>query len=123
MDKILLNGLTFYGYHGALHQENELGQRFVIDLELELPLEAAGKNDDLVSSIDYGEVYNLTKAIVEGAPYKLIEAVAEKIVSTLFSAFTKLVSCRVKVIKPDPPIPGHYQSVAVEIYRDRNRNE
>ncbi|MDV2686994.1 dihydroneopterin aldolase, partial [Alkalihalophilus lindianensis] len=25
----------------------------------------------------------------------------------------------VKVIKPDPPIPGHYQSVAVEITRGR----
>jgi len=27
-DKIFLNGLTFYGYHGTKHEERSLGQRF-----------------------------------------------------------------------------------------------
>ncbi|WP_042761217.1 dihydroneopterin aldolase, partial [Streptococcus sobrinus] len=31
MDKILLKGCRFYGYHGALPEENRLGQIFVVD--------------------------------------------------------------------------------------------
>ena len=33
MDKIILNGCRFYGYHGAFAEEQTLGQIFVVDLE------------------------------------------------------------------------------------------
>lgn len=121
MDKIFLNGLTFYGYHGLFPEENHLGQRFIVDLELELNLQKAGHSDDMNQSINYGEVYQLTKAIVEGESHKLIETVAEIISKRLFNEFELLEACKVKVIKPDPPIPGYYESVGVEIYRERQR--
>ncbi|MBM7543178.1 dihydroneopterin aldolase [Amphibacillus cookii] len=119
MDKILLNGLAFYGYHGAIKAENELGQRFIVDLELETDLRKAGETDDLAYTIHYGEVYQMTKEVVEGQAYALIETVAETIASKLLDNYPQLLACRVKLIKPDPPIHGHYQSVAVEIYRER----
>lgn len=56
---------------------------------------------------------------MEGKPYKLVEAVAEKIAETVLGQFTLVSEVTIKVIKPDPPIPGHYQSVAVEITRGR----
>ncbi|MEI3604587.1 dihydroneopterin aldolase [Pseudogracilibacillus sp. SE30717A] len=120
MDKILLNRIEFYGFHGVFPEEKKLGQRFIIDLELETPLETAGKTDDMNDSIDYGEVYGIVKEIVEGEPKDLIEAVAETMAATLFQMFKTLEACRIKVTKPDPPIQGHYESVAVEIYRERN---
>ena len=52
-DRILLTGMTFYGYHGVRTPEKELGQRFVVDLEMELDLSAAGLSDDLN---DHGEL-------------------------------------------------------------------
>ncbi|WP_085504804.1 dihydroneopterin aldolase [Thalassobacillus devorans] len=119
MDKIYLNKMEFYGYHGLFPEENKLGQRFYVDLELDVDLAKAGKTDDMNESIDYGEIYQVTKAVVEGEARKLVEAVAEDVADRLLAAFTKLEGCRVKVIKPDPPIPGHYQSVAIEIYRSR----
>ncbi|MBU5595521.1 dihydroneopterin aldolase [Amphibacillus sp. MSJ-3] len=119
MDKIYLNGLSFYGYHGAIKEENVLGQRFIVDLELLLDLRKAGESDELTHSIHYGEVYELTKLIVEKERYTLIEAVAERIASKLLTTYPLLQACKVKVVKPDPPIAGHYQSVAVEIYRER----
>ncbi len=76
--KFFLNQMKFYGYHGVLKEETKLGQRFCVDVTLELALGSAGVNDDLNQSIDYGEVYERVKGIVEGRPYKLIEAVAEK---------------------------------------------
>ncbi|MRH44959.1 dihydroneopterin aldolase [Aquibacillus halophilus] len=121
MDKIYLNKLEFYGYHGLFPEENKLGQRFYVDLVLELSLQKAGKTDDMVDSINYGTVFQLTKEIVEGQPKNLIEAVADEIATQLLSAFEKLFACTVKVYKPDPPIAGHYKSVAVEIYRENSK--
>ncbi|WP_163583019.1 dihydroneopterin aldolase [Gracilibacillus saliphilus] len=120
MDKIYLNQMTFYGFHGVFPEEKKLGQRFLVDVVLEADLKQAGQSDDLQYSIDYGLVYQLTKQIVEGRSKNLIEAVAEEVAETLLSKFDPLQACNVKVMKPDPPIPGHYQSVAVEIYREKS---
>lgn len=120
MDKIYLNQMTFYGFHGVFPEEKKLGQRFLVDVVLEADLKQAGQSDDLQHSIDYGLVYQLTKQIVEGRSKNLIEAVAEEVAETLLSQFDPLLACTVKVMKPDPPIPGHYQSVAVEIYREKS---
>ncbi len=111
--------MEFYGYHGVLPEENRLGQRFIVDLELELDLAKAGQTDDLNETVNYAEVYEITKEVLEGKPYQLVEKVAEVLASNLLAAFTKIESCTVKLIKPDPPIRGHYKSVAVEIRRGR----
>ncbi|WP_458415232.1 dihydroneopterin aldolase [Schinkia sp. CFF1] len=119
MDKIYVTKMEFYGYHGVLPEENRLGQRFIVDLALELELKNAGQTDDLNETVNYADVYALTQEIVEGAPYKLIETVAEQLAQALLTSFPKVAFCTVKIIKPDPPIKGHYESVAVEIRRGR----
>ncbi len=121
LDKIFLNKLEFYGYHGLYQEEKKLGQRFYVDVELETSLKTAGKTDNMNDSIDYGQVYFIIKDIVEGKAKNLIETVAEEIADALLNAFSTLKACTVKVIKPDPPIPGHYESVAVQIYREREK--
>lgn len=120
MDKIVLNQLDFYGYHGLFPEERKLGQRFLVDLELFTDLKKAGKSDDMNDSIHYGEAFGLVQEIVEGEAKNLIEAVAEEIAKNLFLRFDLLIACRVRVIKPNPPIPGNYESVAVEIYREKD---
>ena len=119
MDKIILEEMEFYGYHGVYEAENKLGQRYRVSATLYLNLQPAGKTDDLYQSVNYAEVYELCKNVVEGKPYNLIEAVAEKIASDILSTYAMIQSCKIKVIKPDPPIPGHYDSVAVEIMREQ----
>lgn len=119
MDRIYLNKMEFYGYHGVLPEETVLGQRFIVDLVVDVNLHKAGTTDDLNETVSYAEIYQICKEIVEGKPYKLIETVAEKIAEATLEQFEKVHSCTVKVIKPDPPIPGHYHSVAVEIKRTR----
>ncbi|MFE8698837.1 dihydroneopterin aldolase [Cytobacillus sp. FJAT-53684] len=121
MDKIILNKMAFYGYHGVFPEETRLGQRFVIDLIVETNLQKAGETDHLEDSINYGEIYQVCKEIVEGKPFKLVEAVAEKIAREMLGRYDAIHQVTVKVIKPDPPIPGHYESVAVEIIRSRQQ--
>ncbi|MEK3888962.1 dihydroneopterin aldolase [Bacillus sp. FSL K6-3431] len=117
MDKIYLNEMDFYGYHGVLPEETRLGQRFRVSIIVETDLRAAGKTDDLKETISYAEIYSLCQQIVEKQIYKLIEAVAENIAGSILEQFNKVERVTVKVIKPDPPIPGHYHSVAVEVTR------
>ncbi|PAE36793.1 dihydroneopterin aldolase [Bacillus sp. 7884-1] len=119
MDKIFVNQMEFYGYHGVFPEETRLGQRFIVDLMVLIDLKKAGQSDELEYSVNYGELFQVCKEIVEGKPYKLVEAIAEKIAETVLNRFTLVSEATVKVIKPDPPIPGHYRSVAVEITRRR----
>lgn len=120
MDKIFVNEMEFYGYHGVFPEENKLGQRFKVDLTVELDLKEAGITDNLNQSVNYGELYNTCKNVVEGKSYQLIEAVAENIAADILGQYPLVQRCTVKIIKPDPPIPGHYRSVAVEIMRERS---
>lgn len=121
MDKIYLNEMEFYGYHGVLAEETRLGQRFRVSLALEVDLKEAGVYDDINKTVNYAEVYDLCKEIVEGETYKLIEAVAERIASQILEKFSLVKRLTVTVIKPDPPIRGHYESVAVEITREQKK--
>ncbi|PBB04896.1 MULTISPECIES: dihydroneopterin aldolase [Salimicrobium] len=120
MDKIYLNSMKFYGYHGVFPEENKLGQHFTVDLQLEAELKEAASTDDVSKSIDYGAVHEVTKEIVEGPARNLVETVAEEIAGKLFAEFAMLEACQVRVNKLHPPIPGHYDSVSIEIYRSRD---
>lgn len=116
MDKIILNQMSFYAYHGAFPEENKLGQRFIVDLELRLDLQRAGQTDQLQYSVDYGQVFQVVQTVVEKEQFQLIEALAEKIADVLLTKFS-VPEVLVRVTKPDPPIPGHYESVGVEVIR------
>lgn len=120
LDKIYLNELAFYGYHGVLQEETKLGQTFRVSLILGLSTKKAGQSDSVDDTVSYADVYETVKGIVEGTPFKLIEALAEKIASEVLTDYSLLEEITVKLIKPNPPIPGHYDSVAVEIKRKRS---
>lgn len=115
-----MNELVFYGYHGVLAEETKLGQTFRVSLILGLSTKKAGISDSVDDTVSYAEVYETVKEIVEGTPLKLIEALAEKIATEVLTGYPLLEEVTVKLIKPNPPIPGHYDSVAVEIERKRS---
>lgn len=95
-----------------------MGQRFIVDLELELDLQPAGKADDLGLTVNYAGVYELVESVVKGAPRHLIEAVAEDIAGSVLKQFP-VAAVKVRVKKPQTPVPGHFAWVAVEIRRTR----
>jgi dihydroneopterin aldolase len=120
-DRILLNGMIFNGYHGTLAAERELGQPFVVDVELRCDLRAAGRADDLSQTVDYSEVYRQAKAIVEGPSVQLTETLAERIAAAVLDQHTLVESVRVRVAKPNVRLEGGVLSgSAVEIVRHRS---
>lgn len=122
MDKIIIKGMQFYGYHGALPQEQQLGQKFVVDAILSLDLKPAGQTDQLERTVNYAEVYNLIKKIVEGQPFKLIESLAENIASDILDNFN-VREVNVQVRKPNAPVPGVFDYVAVDITRQQLKEQ
>ena len=90
MDKIKLNKMEFYGYHGVFPEETRLGQRFTVDLAVSLVLSKAGRSDYLEHSINYAELYAVCKEVVEGEPFKLVEAVAERIAELVLGRYTSV---------------------------------
>lgn len=119
MDKILLNNLGFYGYHGVLKEENTLGQKFFIDMELYLDTKEAGLSDDMNKSVSYADVYEVVKDITENKQFKLIEALAENIAKEVLDRFQLIEGLSIRVKKPEAPVRGIYDYFGVEIRRMR----
>ena len=117
-DKIELKGMTFYGFHGVNPAEKELGQRFVVDLDIFTDLTKAGRTDDLGDTVDYSEVYRGIRDIVEGPSHNLLESVAAAIAERVLAAHD-VEAVRVRLRKPEVPMKGSVLThAAVEIYRE-----
>ena len=119
-DRIILAGIAFYGYHGVMLEENKLGQRLRIDLELGLDMNDAARTDDVRATISYADVYDLVKEAFEEKRFKLIEALGHHIMVRLFERFERLDWIRIKVRKPEAPLPIVAGEAAIEMVRTRD---
>lgn len=118
MDRILLNGLVFFGKHGCHAAEQELGQKFLVDIELEFDLRAAGESDSLDDTLDYVAIYNHAREVMEGEPAKLLEHLAQRIAD--FALIDqRVVSAWVRLRKPHIALPGALDFIGIEITRTR----
>ncbi|MDA1188888.1 MAG: dihydroneopterin aldolase [Chloroflexi bacterium] len=119
-DKILLEGMRFYGYHGVSPAERELGQRFEVDVEASADLSTPGRSDKLQDAIDYSKLFAAVKDIVEGPPRTLLESLAEAIAVRVLADFA-VTAIRVRVRKPNVPIrEAVIGSAGVEIFREKH---
>ena len=76
--------------HGCLSEERQQGQKFFVDLTMQLDLRAAGEQDDLGQTVNYADVFTKIRGIVEGEPCQLIEAVAERIASWCWREYPRV---------------------------------
>lgn len=119
MDKIYLQGCRFYGYHGAFKEEQTLGQIFVVDCTLSVDLRKASQSDCLEDTVHYGLVFEAIKRQVEEQKYILIERLGGAICQDIFKQFPTVQAIKISISKENPPINGHYDSVGIELERER----
>lgn len=119
-DRVRVDRIAVYAYHGVHAQEERLGQRFYVSLECRLDLSSAGRNDDLESTVCYGALTELVIRIATARRFKLIEALAEAIAAEALDGFPRLDSITVRVDKPSAPVPAIIDGVSVEITRYRH---
>src|SRR5437764_14648310 len=63
MDRILMEGMAFFGRHGVFPAERELGARFTVDVELMGDLQEAATSDHLDATINYAQAYELVSEV------------------------------------------------------------
>ena len=119
-DRILLEGMQFYGFHGVNPEERVLGQRYVVDLAVDLDLAKAGRTDRLEDTVSYSHIYRTVRAVMEGEPRNLLESAAQAIADRVLAEFP-VQAITVTVKKPNPPVRGSsIELAAVQIYRKRD---
>lgn len=122
-DRILVQDLTFYAYHGVAAEEQVLGGRFRVSAALLLDLSPAGRSDNLADTVSYADVARTIVEIGTGGRFQLLEAVAEAIATGLLARFS-VESVSVRVTKEHPPLPELLVgSAAVEITRWRRGHD
>jgi dihydroneopterin aldolase len=118
-DRLLLEGLQFFGHHGDVEAERALGGRVDVDVEIRTDLRRAGSSDELRDTVDYVHCYEAVRHVVETRQHNLLERVAEEIAAALLKD-ERVSSVRVRVAK-QPPLAGIFNRFAVVIERERGQ--
>jgi dihydroneopterin aldolase len=118
-DRIVLEGMQFYGFHGVNPEEQALGQSYLVDLAVELDLSQAGESDRLDDTVSYTHLYRVVQSVMEGESRNLLETAAQAIADQVLAQFP-VDAVSVSVKKPRPPVRGSViEHAMVEIYRRR----
>jgi len=115
-----IKGLVLFAKHGVREEEATLGQRFVLDIMLEIDVNDAVKSDRLDSTVDYGEAVAVAEAAFRAKRFYLIEAAAAHVAGVLLAHFSKVKLVRITVRKPSAPVPAAIDYVAATVERKRD---
>ncbi len=117
--QITLKELELYAYHGVLPAEAELGQRFSIDVQLNLSKGTEFPKDVVEETVNYVAVYELVEKVFTGSRYNLIEHAAQVIADAVLSNFERVEKVQVVVRKPSVPVPCICDYFSAEVTRCR----
>ncbi|OFY86560.1 MAG: dihydroneopterin aldolase [Bacteroidetes bacterium RIFCSPLOWO2_12_FULL_35_15] len=114
MNKILVEGIKLYAYHGCMEEEGKIGGNYIVDVTMETDFSEAAETDDLTKTIDYVVVYNIVKKQM-AIRSMLIEHVGKRIITELKKELRGLIKVDLKIIKLNPPMNGNVERVSIII--------
>jgi dihydroneopterin aldolase len=118
-DTIFIHGIVIHARHGVMEHEAEVGQRFVIDLELSCDLSDSSRSDKLADTVSYSNVVATATAAFKDVNYRLLERAAGAVADAVLDAFAKVGAVKVTVHKPHAPIAAIFGDVGVVLIRSR----
>jgi len=116
MDKIFIEGLQVQSLIGVYDWERTSKTRLIVDLELFVDLQQAADTDNVEFTQDYAKVAELVEQVAEQSHFQLLEALADKMLTSIFTHFT-CQQVRLKLSKPD--ILDNARNVGIEMNRSR----
>jgi 7,8-dihydroneopterin aldolase/epimerase/oxygenase len=119
-DTIFIKGLVIHARHGVMDHETEVGQRFVIDLELYSDLTESSRSDHLSDTVSYANVVTTAVAAFKDTNYKLLERAAGAVADAILAVFPRIRAVKVTVHKPHAPIAAIFEDVGVVLTRSRH---
>jgi 7,8-dihydroneopterin aldolase/epimerase/oxygenase len=118
-DTIFIKGIVIHARHGVMEHEAEVGQRFVIDLELSSDLSESSRTDKLADTVSYSNVVATATAAFKDDNYKLLERAAGAVADAILADFARISAVKVTVHKPHAPIAAIFDDVGVSLTRVR----
>src|SRR5690242_7837479 len=119
-DAIFVTGLVIHARHGVMEHETEVGQRFVIDLELFTDLSDSSRTDRLADTVSYSNVVATATDAFRDTNYKLLERAAGAVADAILDSFPRIRAVKVTVHKPHAPITAIFDDVGVVLTRSRH---
>lgn len=120
MDKIHINNLDIFAYHGVHEEEKINGQHFIFDITAHLDLSLPCKTDDVNDTVSYSDIIRKVTEVFTAEKYNLIEKAAQMVADAVLDSFPSVSECDILLKKPEAPINANFGFVAVEIRRKRN---
>lgn len=99
-DIISIKSLELYGYHGTFEQEKILGQKYLLDLDIEIGDSFFSINDDLSKTVDYSELIKFIREYFENNKRDLLETISNEIVFEIFNKFSNVIQVNLELLKP-----------------------
>lgn len=118
MGKIVIEEMEFYAFHGHYAEEQIVGNRFLVDLEIEADLKPAADSDQLEDAVNYQYAYQLIKKEMRRKKSNLLENIAKRILDAIFSEMEGIQKATIRVRKMHPPMGGPIRSVGVSMSRN-----
>ena len=112
--KIKINNMKFHSYIGVYEEEKKIGQNIEIDLIISLSKEII-QNDDINSTLSYGDCYRKIEEIVKASRVDLLETLALDIIEEMKKMNEKIEYVQVNIRKLAVPINGIFDSVEIQI--------
>jgi len=119
-DTIFITGVVIHARHGVMDHETEVGQRFVIDLELYTDLSESSRTDHMSDTESYSNVVATATSAFRDKNYKLLERAAGAVADAILAAFPRIRAVKVTVHKPHAPIAAIFEDVGVVLNRNRH---
>jgi len=116
---IELMGLAVFGHHGYLEEERRLGQRFLVDVWVDVRGEAT-ESDRIEDTLDYRRIAALVRDVFAGEERLLLEGLAGAVVDGILERFAAVERARVRVRKPDVVLDPPVEHAAVIVERARS---
>ena len=99
MDKIIIEGLECRAHVGVPAWERKKLQKILIDIELYLDLRKAGRSDNVRDTVDYAAVCRDVRSLCRSRHFKLVEALAEAMASTIIEKHSLVKYLRLRIKK------------------------
>ncbi|MUG89499.1 2-amino-4-hydroxy-6-hydroxymethyldihydropteridine diphosphokinase [Bombella sp. ESL0385] len=119
LSHVRVHDLCLFGPHGVHGEEQRLGQRFYISIDVQADLSAATSADDYEKAVCYGQLCQIAEAVFHDTTYHLIETLAAQIGHAVLAAHAVVEQVSVTVRKPSAPVPHPVEDVSVTVAQQR----
>ncbi len=105
MGTIALEGLEFFAYHGFYEEEQKIGNRYQVDIQISTDFSEAAQEDKLSATVNYEDLYKIIASVMTDN-IKLLEHIAQRIITEVRHKYPDVFEVKVAVSKFNPPIGG-----------------